>query len=148
MKTMPRLSARTPRLPALATVIAAVAALAPGMTLAQTPGAAEKIMAGYVAKAGAPANAERGQEFFNRKFKGGLFNGCTECHTDNPTRNGRDQTAEKTIRPLAPAAYPSRFTDAAKVEHQFRLNCKDTVGRDCTAQEKADVMAWLISLKP
>lgn len=148
MNMRPRLSSRTPRPLTLAAVIVAIAAFAPGMAPAQTPGAADKILSGYLAKAGSPANAERGREFFNRKFKGGLFNACTECHTDNPTKNGRDQTAEKTIRPLAPAAYPSRFTDAAKVEHQFRLNCKDTVGRECTAQEKADVMAWLISLKP
>ena len=30
----------------------------------------------------------------------------------------------------------------------FSMNCRDVVGRACTAGEKADVLAWLISLKP
>ena len=30
----------------------------------------------------------------------------------------------------------------------FRNNCKDVVGRDCSAAEKADVLAWLLTLKP
>ena len=56
--------------------------------------------------------------------------------------------SEKPIAPLAPASNPKRFTDKAKVETNFNLNCKDVVGRVCTPGEKADVLAWLISLKP
>ena len=40
------------------------------------------------------------------------------------------------------------FSDPAKVEKWFRRNCNDVAGRECTAGEKADVLAWLISLKP
>jgi len=48
----------------------------------------------------------------------------------------------------APAANPARFTDRTAVELNFRINCKDVVGRECTAAEKADVLAWLLTLKP
>lgn len=106
------------------------------------------ILAGYAAKAGSPPSAERGQKFFTQKWKGNLFESCAECHTLMPTGRGRDQTSEKPMTALAPAANPKRFTDAARVENYFRLNCKDVVGRECSAQEKADVIAWLISLKP
>ena len=51
----------------------------------------------------------------------------------------------KTIQPLAPAANAQRFTDTAKVEKWFRRNCNDVVGRECSAQEKADILAWLSS---
>jgi hypothetical protein len=30
----------------------------------------------------------------------------------------------------------------------FRMNCKDVVGRECTAAEKADVLSWLLTVKP
>ncbi|HEX7384701.1 MAG TPA: DUF1924 domain-containing protein, partial [Burkholderiaceae bacterium] len=30
----------------------------------------------------------------------------------------------------------------------FRRNCGDVLGRECTADEKADIVAWLATLKP
>lgn len=110
--------------------------------------AAESILANYVKRAGAPASVERGQAFFVQKHKGGVFDSCTACHTADPLKRGRDEVAEKPIPALAPAVTRKNFTDAARVEHMFRLNCKDVVGRDCSAGEKADVVAWLLSLKP
>ena len=106
------------------------------------------ILADYVAKAGAPGSPERGQQFFNQKRAGNLFESCADCHTANPAARGRDQSTEKPMAALAPAANPKRFTSASRVEHMFSLNCKDVVGRVCTAQEKADVLSWLITVKP
>jgi hypothetical protein len=73
---------------------------------------------------------------------------CASCHTDVPTRAGKDQVTDKAIAPLAPTANPKRFTDRKRVEYMFRMNCLDVVGRECTAAEKADVLGWLVSLKP
>ena len=52
------------------------------------------------------------------------------------------------IGALAPSANAQRFSDAAKVEKWFRRNCNDVLGRECSAAEKADVLSWLIGLKP
>jgi mono/diheme cytochrome c family protein len=123
---------------------AAVIAAAPASVLAATPA---DILAIYAAKAGAAPSPERGQAMFVRKF-GRDFENCAACHTATPTGPGRDLVSEKKIEPLAPAANAKRFTAPDKVENAFRLNCKDVVGRECTAAEKADVLAWLISLKP
>ena len=41
-----------------------------------------------------------------------------------------------------------RFTDVTRSEKWFRRNCNDVVGRECTAAEKADVLAWLLTLQP
>jgi len=65
-----------------------------------------------------------------------------------PTKAGKDAVSEKPIAPMAPAFNPARFTDRTKVDHQFRVNCKYVVGRECTAGEKADVLSWLLTLKP
>jgi mono/diheme cytochrome c family protein len=126
-------------------VASALGALAPG-ALAQAVTPAE-LLAAYAAKAAAPPSAERGQAFFNKNF-GRDFDGCAACHGAVPTRPGKDLVSEKPIAALAPAANASRFRDRTKVDYAFLINCKDVVGRECTAGEKADILSWLISLKP
>ena len=64
-----------------------------------------------------------------------------------PTQAGKHARTGKPITPLAPAFNAERFTDAAKTEKWFRRNCNDVVGRECTAGEKADLIAWLLTLK-
>jgi cytochrome c553 len=105
------------------------------------------LLAAYTAQAGKPASAERGQALFNRSF-GRDFESCAACHGAVPTRAGKDQVTEKPIAPLAPAAQPGRFTDRSKADYRFQINCRDVVGRECNAGEKADILAWLISLSP
>jgi len=92
-----------------------------------------------------PGNAARGQKFFNQTH--GSEWKCATCHGAVPTGKGEHTVTRKIIDPMAPAFNPQRFTDAAKVDKWFRRNCKDVLTRECTAREKADVMAWLISLK-
>lgn len=104
-----------------------------------------ELLAGYVAQSGQPANAAKGEAFF--KASHGQEWQCTSCHGKSPTVGGRHASTDKAIEPLAPAANAKRFTDSAKVEKWFRRNCKDVLARDCTAAEKADVLAWLITLR-
>ena len=54
----------------------------------------------------------------------------------------------KPIAPLAPLANGERFTDLAFADKWFRRNCNDVLGRACTAQEKGDVLAYLMQVKP
>ena len=106
---------------------------------------AEQIAA-LVAQSGQPAQAARGQVFFTSKH--GKDWSCSTCHTAVPTVEGKHASTGKVIAPMAPAFNPLRFTDAAKTEKWFRRNCNDVVGRECSAAEKADVLSWLVSLKP
>lgn len=110
-------------------------------------GAAD-LLAEYSAKAGRPASAERGQKFFATNFGRDLGFSCSSCHGPLPTRAGKDLVTERVLAPLAPAANARRFTDRTRVEYMFQMNCMDVVGRQCNAGEKADVLAWLVSLKP
>jgi hypothetical protein len=96
--------------------------------------------------AGYTAQAARGQTLFTSKH--GKDWSCASCHTALPTVAGKHASTAKVIGALAPAFNPERFTDPAKTEKWFRRNCNDVMGRECTAAEKADVLAWLISLKP
>ena len=104
-----------------------------------------ELLAGYTAQAGQSANVAKGEAFF--KASHGQEWQCTSCHGKSPMGGGRHASTDKAIEPLAPAANAKRFTDSAKVEKWFRRNCKDVLARECTAGEKADVLAWLISLR-
>jgi hypothetical protein len=97
------------------------------------------------AQAGTTALASRGELFFTSKH--GRDWSCSTCHTAHPTGEGKHASTGKAIAPMAPAFNPERFTDVAKSEKWFRRNCNDVVGRECTAAEKADVLAFLMSIK-
>jgi mono/diheme cytochrome c family protein len=90
-------------------------------------------------------SAARGETFF--KQKNVKDQSCAACHTENPAATGKHSTSGKLIEALAPAANPERFTDPAKVAKWFRRNCNDVLERECTAQEKGDVIAYLITVK-
>ena len=111
-----------------------------------TAATAPELRAGYTAQAGTPASAERGRSFFTTRQ--GREWSCSTCHGEAPVKAGKHASTGKAIQPLAPAANAERFTDPAKVEKWFRRNCNDVVGRECSAAEKADVIAWLEGLKP
>ena len=124
---------------------AVVAALcAPLAATAQSP-AQKALFETYNAKA--QGDAARGKAFFLADHRGGKPDtpSCASCHTTNPTGPGTTK-AGKPIEPMAASVSPRRFTDAAEVEKWFRRNCGDVLGRECAAQEKSDVLAFLLSL--
>jgi hypothetical protein len=115
---------------------------------------AEKLAIKYynIAKANnpeykAPSVAE-GKMFFNRNFNvKGHEVACASCHTTNPADEGKHIVTGKPIRPLSPAVNTQRFTDIEKVEDKFVEHCNDILGADCTAQEKANFIAYLMTEK-
>jgi mono/diheme cytochrome c family protein len=109
---------------------------------ADTPAA---LLAGYSAAAKAAADPARGQQFFTSTH--GREWSCSSCHGAVPVKEGKHASTGKLIQPMAPAFNAERFTDSAKTEKWFRRNCNDVVGRECTPGEKADLIAWLLTLK-
>lgn len=105
-----------------------------------------ELLTGYAQQSGTPPSVQRGQQFFNARH-GGQWS-CASCHGATASQDGKHASTGKVIRPLAPGFNPERLTDPAKVEKWFKRNCKDVLERECSASEKADVMAWLISVKP
>jgi mono/diheme cytochrome c family protein len=91
-------------------------------------------------------SATAGKRFFDQKHGGDRS--CSSCHTDNPAVSGKHAKTGKIIKPLAPAANADRFTDPKKIAKWFRRNCHDVLARECTPQEKGDVLAYLLTVKP
>jgi cytochrome c len=124
------------------TLALALAATFPA--LAETP---QQILDGLSREAGG-ASAARGEKLFRAKSNsGGIADSCTACHTDDAKARGRHVKTHKEIEPLAPVANKERFTDPEKVEKWFKRNCKEVLGRHCSAQEKADFTAYMLSVK-
>ncbi len=121
-----------------------------GLVLLSAHAAADmpgSFMARYAQQAGVAVSAlspSRGEALYRSEHpgRGGAAQSCASCHTANPKQPGQTRVGKR-IEPLAPAANPERFTDAAKVEKWFRRNCTDVLQRECSAQEKGDFIAWL-----
>jgi hypothetical protein len=71
---------------------------------------------------------------------------CATCHGQDLRQAGKHKTTQKPIGPMVRSANATRYTDAAKVEKWFLRNCKWTWGRECSAQEKGDLLQYLRSL--
>ena len=112
-----------------------------GLAQATTPQELLKLYESQSSKA-SPA---KGEQFFNAKH--GKEWSCASCHENPPNHETKRIVTGKVIKPLAPSANPARFTDEAKVDKWFKRNCNDVLGRECTAQEKADVLSWLMTVK-
>lgn len=133
--------------------ILAVSALSGAVMLALPSQNAEAaspqtLLALYQQQSSVQGSAARGEKFFfaKRTHSNGETVSCTTCHTENPKATGKTR-ANKLIEPIAPVANPQRFTDPAKVEKWFKRNCNDVLERACTEQEKADFIAYMLSVK-
>ena len=111
------------------------------LALCATP---PELLKGYEAQS-SKASTARGEQFFNAKH--GKEWSCASCHENPPNHDTKHIVTGKVIKSLSPNSNPDRFTDQAKAEKWFKRNCNDVLARECTAQEKADVLSWLMTVK-
>lgn len=97
------------------------------------------------AQGAGPFNAAAGESFWQQTFtaENDEKRSCTGCHGKDPTQMGKHQQTGKDIQAMAVRVNPQRFTDNAKSDKWFGRNCRWTLGRECSAQEKGDVITWL-----
>jgi hypothetical protein len=98
----------------------------------------------YRAQGAGSFDSGRGEALWNsRPYEGRQ---CADCHGPDLTRSGRHQQTKKTIEPMAASVNAGRYTDLKEVEKWFTRNCKSTWGRECTPQEKGDLLEYLKQL--
>jgi len=91
--------------------------------------------------------ADSGEKLWNQTQNiSGQPRSCASCHTSNPRQAGKHFRTGKPIKPMAPSVNPDRFADPKKVSKWFKRNCKWTLGRECTEQEKGDISRYLKSI--
>lgn len=111
--------------------------------------AVSELEAEYQAQGAGNFSAAAGKALWNKEFvdaKKGDKRSCVTCHTADLKQAGKHARTNKVIKPMAPTVNPKRFTDVKKIKKWFVRNCKWTLGRECTAQEKGDVLAFLKNL--
>ncbi len=89
---------------------------------------------------------QAGETLWNNKFtdkKTGQSRSCTTCHGIDLTKTGKHVRTDKPIEPMAPSANKKSLTNVKKIKKWFKRNCKWTIGRECSAQEQADILTYL-----
>lgn len=103
------------------------------------------ITAGTAAAVGDAAAGRAAWTAEHPQSDGSPARSCATCHTADPTRAGEHVKTGKPIEPLAPSVNPERLTDPKHIEKWLYRNCRWTLGRECTADEKADFLAYIRS---
>ena len=108
----------------------------------------DDIITRYQQQGASAPQAENGKQLWTKTYTSNQKprqRGCTSCHTENLRATGKHIKTGKPIDPLAPSVNKERLTDTKKIEKWFKRNCKWTLGRECSVQEKADVLSYLRS---
>ncbi|MCW8830614.1 MAG: DUF1924 domain-containing protein [Gammaproteobacteria bacterium] len=108
--------------------------------------AVDTLLDGYRAAGAGPFSAEAGQRMWREKHNNGrnlADRSCNVCHTDDLKDHGKHVKTRKLIKPMAPSINAERLTEVKKIEKWFKRNCKWTLGRECTAQEKGDFLVYI-----
>ncbi len=122
-------------------VFVAVVLLSPTV-IAATP--VEQRMMDYNPGGDLVFDAKRGEELWNQqRMVEGKQRNCNSCHGKDFTQSGKHVKSGKVIKPMAYSANKERFTKLKKVKKWFKRNCKWTYGRECTTQEKGDLLKYL-----
>lgn len=109
-------------------------------------GAVDDLLARYKTAGARRFSAESGKAIWTKTYsdkKTGESRNCEACHTNNLKRAGKHKKTGEPIEPMAPSVNPKRFTDIKFIEKWFKRNCKWTLGRECTSQEKGDLLVFL-----
>ena len=89
---------------------------------------------------------EAGESIWRKEFPASnqpLTRSCSSCHGDDLSQPGKHIKTGKTIKPMRLSENPARLSDVKKAEKWFRRNCRWTLGRECSAQEKGDIVRYL-----
>jgi Domain of unknown function (DUF1924) len=102
----------------------------------------------YRANGAGPFSAQKGEQLWQQDVvnaRDGRARSCTTCHSADLRSTGKHAKTGKAIEPISPAVNSERLASAKKIRKWFKRNCKWTWGRECTAQEKGDLLSFIQS---
>jgi mono/diheme cytochrome c family protein len=102
-----------------------------------------ELLRDYEKQGASAADAEQGKQLWQKAFNNNGERSCASCHTKDLTKNGKHIKTSKDIKPMSPSVNPERLTDGKKINKWFNRNCKWTLGRECTAQEKTNFLVYI-----
>ena len=115
--------------------------------LAATP--VDELLSEYRQQGASKFSAVTGKRFWNQTVRpngASSERSCASCHTADVRQAGQHAVTGKEIKPLAPSVMSKRLTNPSKMRKWLKRNCEWTRGRECTPQEKGDVLTYLQDL--
>ena len=106
----------------------------------------DDLLKDFAAQGAGNFSAQAGERFWDQPVtepKSGEVRRCSLCHTTDLRRSGKHATTGKVIEPMAPSVNAKRLSNRADIEKWLLRNCKWTLGRECTPQEKGDVLVMI-----
>jgi hypothetical protein len=119
-----------------------------GMHASASAGPVDELLQQFRAQGAGGFTVAAGEQLWERKVidpKTGQVRRCALCHTTDLRKKGKHATTGKVIEPMAPSVNPERLSDKAKIKKWLARNCKWTLGRECTPQEKGDALTMIRS---
>lgn len=116
-------------------------------TTAMASPASDSLLAKYKAEGVSKIDPAKAKADWTKESKGedGETISCSTCHGTDLSKPGKHRKTHKVIDPMSTKVNTERFTDEKKIEKWFKRNCNDTWGRECTSQEKADFLTFLLA---
>jgi len=106
----------------------------------------DKLMKSYQSQGASKGNADNGQQLWNKTFSGKApftERSCKTCHSANLKNTGKHVRTGKALKPLAPSSNVASLTSEKKIKKWLKRNCKWTTGRECSVQDKSDILAFI-----
>lgn len=109
--------------------------------------ASDALLAKYKAEGVSKVDGAKGKSDWVKEAQGedGEKMSCSTCHGTDLSKTGKHHKTHKVIEPMSAKVNAERYTDEKKIEKWFKRNCKDAWGRECTAQEKADFLTFMLA---
>jgi len=104
------------------------------------------LQSAYQAQGAGEFSAGAGEKMWQQPYlnkKSGKQRSCQTCHGKDLSKIGKHARTGKVIDPLAPSVNGERLTKVKFIKKWFKRNCKWTIGRECSAQEKGDFLEYL-----
>ena len=117
-----------------------------GLQIGFASPASDQLLKQYQQGSAIKASATAGKQAWSKQvLVKGKTRACTTCHGADLGKPGKHQRTKKVIKPMSVSVNSERYTSEKKIKKWFKRNCKWTWGRECTAQEKADFLSYLLS---
>ena len=108
--------------------------------------AVDELLASYRQQGASGFSAAAGKSFWNQSVsRNGIdrTRSCATCHTSDVHQYGKHAITGNEIEPLAHSVMSKRLTNPRKIRKWLRRNCEWVRGRECTPQEKGDILTYL-----
>lgn len=106
----------------------------------------DRLLEEYQSQGATNFSAANGGRLWEQSFehsKAPTARSCTQCHGNDIRQSGKHIRTKRVITPLAPSTNPERLTREKKIRKWLKRNCKWTLGRECSSQEKGDLLLWI-----